>query len=181
MNESEKIFCLFLQKQGFEVCEFSKDEKRILGKKTPDFKVFLDKVLQFYCEVKEINEDERDYGNGTLKDNTYNIVSDCIYESYAQFKSVNENYSVPNILAIYSDRFGIDISDYKLTCEGGVYFNDNKFHPILKNVSEGKIKEKKEFIDLCIWYDKKKKDFSFICNANSKYKELLYNYFNSPK
>jgi|GEM_PF-2491402 len=178
MIKSEETFYLFFESRGFKVSTFSKDEKRIKNKKTPDFKVLLDDILLFYCEVKEIQEDNRDYENGSLNDNTYDIISECINDSYKQFISVNEEHLVPNILAIYSNRHGTDILDYKYTCEGGFYSKE-RFYPILKKVSEGRIKEKKQLIDLCICYDKITETFNYMVYNDSKYRDMIYKYFSS--
>lgn len=117
MNEQEQIIYNFLHNKGITVLSYSKAELREYNKKTPDFKVYKGQQFIFYCEVKEIREDNRIYDNGVLKDNTYDIVSDCIHVSYGQFLSVNGNHNLSKVLAICSKRHGIDILDYKLTCE----------------------------------------------------------------
>lgn len=52
MNESEKIISNFLEKEGFIVSRYSKDELRIKYKKTPDFKVYRGQQLVFFYELK---------------------------------------------------------------------------------------------------------------------------------
>ncbi len=181
MNESEQIISGFLNEKGFIVSTYSKDEQRIKNNKTPDFKVYKEQQLIFYCEVKDIREDNRNYDNGGLKDNTYDIVSDCIHESYRQFLSVNKSHNVPNVLAICSKRHGIDFWDYKFTCEGGYKNNEGKFVPALKKVSEGRIKSEKTFIDLCIWYDYLKDVYSYMLYAKTKFFDPLRQYFSNEE
>lgn len=178
MNESEQKIYTSLSDKGFTVLTYTKDELRN-NIKTPDFRVYKDQQLVFFCEVKEIHEDNRNYDNGALKDNTYDIISECIHESYGQFLSVNKNHDVPNVLAICSKRHGIDILDYKLTCEGGFKTNDGKFVPAFKKVSEGRIKYERTFIDLCIWYDYMENAFSYMLYAKSKFIDQLRQYFSN--
>lgn len=104
-------------------------------------------------------------------------MSDCIHKSYGQFFSVNKNHAIPNVLAICTKRHGIDVLDYKFTCEGGFHNNEGKFYPILMKVSEGKIKNEKTFIDLCIWYDYLTNQFSYMFYAKSKFYDLLQQHF----
>ena len=77
LNDSEEIIARYFTEKGFIANRFNKGEMKAIGK-TPDFKVLKDNKLILYCEVKEINEDNREFKDGSEKDNTYNIVSECI-------------------------------------------------------------------------------------------------------
>jgi hypothetical protein len=177
---SEEKVAEFFMSYGFRVELFKKDEMRVIGK-TPDFKIYKDSTLVFYCEVKEINEDNRKYEDDIEKDNTYNIISDCINESYKQFTSTNSEHNVPNILAIYSRRMVIDILDFKITFEGGFHTEEGKFLPWVKDVSEGRIKNKKMFIDMCLWYDEDTDGYSISLNKTSIYYKTLEECFSILK
>jgi hypothetical protein len=174
LNKSEDIIKEYFIKQGFEVERFSREE--MINRKTPDFKIIKDRQIVLFCEVKEINEDLRNSECG-VKDNTYNIVSECINDSYKQFASVNPEHRLPNVLAIYSRRLGIDILDFKFTVEGGFQTEDDKFLPWLKNISEGRIKDRKKIIDMCFWYDEHKNEFKKMFSKESIFYNELKNMF----
>ena len=57
-STSEKFVVDQLQTLGLRAEPFTKDEQRIQGRKTPDFRVFKGAQFEFYCEVKEIVDTE---------------------------------------------------------------------------------------------------------------------------
>ncbi len=157
---------------------------RIHKKRTPDFKIFKDASLIAYCECKEIEEDKREYTekNGhCLDDNTYNKVSNIIENSTEQFDNVNENHDIPNILFIFNNRQEADSKDFVFTYTGNLYGNDGKTIPALKKVSEGKIKKRKEVIDLCLWQNKKDQKPNLIFNTDSPFYGSLCKYFDKDQ
>ncbi|MEK8212587.1 MULTISPECIES: hypothetical protein [unclassified Paenibacillus] len=169
MNISETVFAEYFRALNYEPYRYTKQEMRL--SKTPDLKIFIEGILSMYCEVKEINEDERQ--DDIQHDNTYNIVSDCIYGSSKQFLAVNPAHNQPNILAIYSRRTGTDIQDFKITYEGVLETEKGERWPFLKNVSEGRIKKMKTEIDLCIWYDEFEETFKkCFCSDSPHYNRL---------
>ena len=53
--EDEELVVKLLSEKGLQAERFSKAEMR-LGK-TPDFRVFQDGTLKFFCEVKSVEKD----------------------------------------------------------------------------------------------------------------------------
>lgn len=173
MNKSEAVLETYFRAFDYKPERFTKQEMKL--SKTPDFKIFIENCLTLYCEVKEINEDERP--DGVLHDNTYNIVSDCINESSKQFIAVNPDHTLPNILAIYSRRMGTDIQDFKFAFEGVLESDKGIRWPFLKHVSEGRIKDRKLEIDLCIWYDEFERTFKKCFRSDSLHYKKLKEFF----
>lgn len=131
---------------------------------TPDFRVFAEDGLAFYCEVKTAQKDEwlkkqlvdappLTLVGGLRQDPTYNRVSNYIHGAVAQFDAVNPLVDVPNILAIVN---GDDIggfADLIHVLTGNAYCESGDVIPIFRSVSEGRIKEEKLRVHLYLWLD----------------------------
>lgn len=172
-NCARSFFSIFNQ----ELVEFSKQERRV-GRKTPDFKVFKDKSMIAYCECKQFQRSEMfSLQEKCQNDTTYNSLSSIIERASEQFEDVNGRREVPNVLFIVNRRPGVDGMDYVSVYTGNFYCNSGKVLKALKRVSEGKIKDKKQIIDLCIWYTQKSGSGEFIFNVDSKFFEQLREFF----
>ena len=96
----------FLQCHGLNQMRFNKGELRTLGK-TPDFKVHSEGELVAFCEVKSIVGDDFE---GCRDDSTYGSMQNRIHESVKQFRSVNPDHQIPNILALVNHQIGTDLA-----------------------------------------------------------------------
>lgn len=177
MEISELKIKKFIEEFDYRAVSFNKKELREEGNKTPDFKVYKKDEFLFFCEVKEIKEDRRSFENGIEKDNTYGKLSNLIADSSCQFTSVNKEHKFPNVLAIYNNKLGADIQDYISTFTGNFYSDADESLPVFKNISNGKIKELKSIIDLCIWYDVRNQEFKYSFFRDSIHFRNLCKYF----
>lgn len=183
MTEVEKLAKEYFEQLGFKIEGYAKNEMRIPDNKTPDFKVYRNDELVFYCEHKEIEEDKRNFNEEnqyTQKDNIYDIISYKINDAGKKFQSVNSNHKIPNVLFFYNNRpkSEADIVDCIFTHTGNFYTNSSKIIPAFKKISEGRIKEKKKLIDLYIWQNKTNNKIKFCFNCDSSYLKKLCELFN---
>ncbi len=149
IKEDEKKIEKFLVNNSFQCKRFTKDEKKY--GKTPDFKVYRNEKLIFFCEVKTIEKDT--WENGARNDPIFNRLADDIHTSIKQFDAANINTDYPNVLTFinYDTKCTIDDLISVLT---GLFFADNgKRYPIYKQFSNGRIKTEKGRIHLYIWFD----------------------------
>lgn len=149
IKNDEKKIENFLSSIGFHCERFEKNKKRKY--KTPDFKVYKNNKLVFFCELKTIVKDN--WADGDRNDPIFNRLTDDIHTSIKQFDAVNKNINYPNvlILANYDHMCGIDDLISVLT---GLFFaNDGQQYPIYKQFSNGRIKAEKMRIHLYIWFD----------------------------
>lgn len=162
-----------IEKNGYTVETYSKKELRE-GKKTPDFKVFKSSNLAFFCEVKCIEDFPDEMYNGQISiDKDENKVLELINTSCNQFMSVNYYHTVPNVLAIYCERLGMDINDFKfafearMTCDSG-----EVYHRTITN-EHLRIENKKKNIDLCLWYDATFDNYRTMYLEDSEFRDVV--------
>lgn len=186
MDKDEQQIVGLLQKKGLQAREFKKKEKD--KSKTPDFRVFKDKKLIFFCEVKSIARDdwmERSVagappGRIVIRggdDPRFNRISNKIHEAIKQFEAVNPNSEYPNVLAFMNhddmcgwlDLYGVVTGNF--LAEGG------KKYKIYDKYSEGRLKGEKFKIHLYIWKDEFKEERYFFNMAKEKDLKKLCNYF----
>lgn len=186
MDNDEKIIAGIFKKRDLQVKKFTK--KRKAKSKTPDFQIFKDDKLAFFCEVKTIERDtwlEDKILNappltivgGGRNDPTFNRIANKIHEASQQFEAVNPDSGYPNVLAFvnHDDYCGIRDLDSVLT---GQFFADGgKLYSIYEKYSEGRIKEEKFQIHLYIWSDNFKGNFYRFNKINKKHLISLANYF----
>lgn len=147
MKNTEEIVKEWMQGFSLESERYTKKEMRT-GLKTPDFKVYKKKKLQFLCEVKAVIEN-----SNTSNDTTPNQLTNDIHDSFKKFKDVNPEHSVPNVLAFVNRKItaGVDYLEDVLT--GHWYMDDGKAYPFYVYYSEGRIKNEKSEIDLYLWLE----------------------------
>ena len=102
------------------------------GRRTPDFRVFDDDELAFYCEVKTAQEDDwldkkladapplTLVGGGRL-DSTYNRTSGHIHSATGQFDAVNPALVHANVLAIVNGDDMAGFTDLIQVLTGNAY------------------------------------------------------------
>lgn len=168
--ETEK----FLKKSGYEVQRFCKDEMRVQGKRTPDFKVYKNNELYFYCEVKQIEDFPLEKYNGEIEADKDELkILDLINNSCSQFLSVNPNHTIPNVLAFYNERLGTDILDFRFAFENRWTLKSGLFLQTKTKEAYKRVESKKNNIDMCLWYDKNSEKYSWMYNKDSKFENIL--------
>jgi hypothetical protein len=150
-----------LQGYGLQTLRFSKEEAR--AGKSPDFRVMDGVRLFAYCEVKSPRDewldnqlDQAEPGEivgGLRSDPVFNRLSKMIEKAAEQFDAVNPHRSVPNILAIVNHDDASYADDLIETLTGMFHADNGTRHPTLRHVSEGRIAEVKNRIDLYVWID----------------------------
>lgn len=160
---------------GLHVKSFTKDERR--ERKTPDFKVYEDNSLAFFCEVKTVEHDSSD---DSRYDPVYNRLGNRIHEAAKQFRSVNPNGEYPNVLVFVNHDDNIESNgDLESVITGSETPREGSSQQIFRKHSNGRIKKEKLDIHLYIWVSIKGKrpKFSFTINDRSTYCAALCNYF----
>ena len=106
--DSEQVVKDFLSGYGLRSEKF--DKKQLGIGKTPDFRVYINGELIFYCEVKNAQKDmwldekfEKaalgEIVGGLRKDPVFNRLSAHIHKARKQFDAVNKDENLPNVLA----------------------------------------------------------------------------------
>ncbi len=178
MIRDEKLVADLLESKGLRAEEFSKEEKK--RSKAPDFRVFDEHVLAFFCEVKSLFGSN--WFGGARPDPTYNRVSQKIYEAVKQFNAVNPHLDYPNVLVFVNHYKGSYVKDLRFVCEGGVKTDSGRWLPIYRKFSEGRIRDKKRRIHLYIWIDVfngEPNDFRLHNLDSPEYLDRLCDYFGS--
>jgi len=182
MLKSEQVIENYIKSNGYRVERFSKKEMRIPDNKTPDFKVFKDEDLFFLCEVKKIEDFPIENYNGNIEiDKDEAKVLGLINKSCNQFLNVNPKHIVPNVLAIYNERLGSDILDFKFAFEGRWALKNGTFFS--RGISDAyrRIERKKSNIDMCLWYDENSKKIAWMYLQNSIFSDRLKSLFSSDQ
>lgn len=145
--ESEEIVASELATFGLNAERFSKDERRTNGKKTPDFKVYLNGALEFFCEVKEIIDTdplenhmgETSDGSGIAKQlldsrSPQNRIARKIEEAVDQFSSFDPDRRHMRVLAFVNRLDGTGPDDLhellfgeQRTVSGGAFVTTPNF------------------------------------------------------
>jgi len=137
----------WLQGFGLATERYTKTELRE-GKKTPDYKVLKEGLLQFFCEVKAV------VGSIELEtDTTPNQLTGDIHDAFKKFKGINPDRILPNVLAFVNKKgaAGVDYLEDVLT---GQWFMENgEAYPFYVYYSEGRIRDEKAAIDLYLWFE----------------------------
>ena len=183
----EQVVKDFLSGYGLRSEKFDKTQIGI--GKTPDFRIFINTDLVFYCEVKNAQKDmwldekiaKADPGEiivgGIRKDPVFNRLSAHIHKAHKQFDAVNKNESLPNVLAFYNEDKQSGFLDLLAVTTGNFYAEGGEVYPIYKNFSEGRIKADIEKIHLIIWLDVHK-PYRFMFNlANNRFQNELCSIF----
>ncbi len=153
----------FLTRAGLRAERFSKTAMR-QDRQTPDFRVFADDELAFYCEVKTAQEDEwlatqlaaappLTLVGGLRLDSTPNRVSSYIHSAVGQFDTVNPAMDCPNVLAIVNGDEDALFSDLITVLTGNAYCESGRVIPMFRSFSEGRIREEKLRVHLYLWFD----------------------------
>lgn len=139
----QSIVKSYLESLGFEV-------KRIKESviKTPDFEVYNNGELIFYCEEKTLDKDDFE---GSKPAPTYNSISSHVHKATKQFRSVNAERKYPNVLAFVNFDEMNDAHDLFITLIGYALLEDGNG---LKIRRVGRISNDLDQIDLYLWFQK---------------------------
>lgn len=154
----------YLTGAGLQVEHFSKAEIRQGQGRTPDFRVFANGELAFYCEVKTAQEDEwlnkqlaaappLTLAGGSRPDPTYNRVNNQIHGAVGQFDAVNPVVDHPNVLAIVNGDDAAGFTDLIQVLTGNAYCESGEVIPMFRQYSEGRIREEKLRVHLYLWFN----------------------------
>ena len=160
-SDNQQVAC-FLGRYGLRCEPFSKDE--LARSKTPDFRVFQDSNLAFFCEVKSLVKDgwlddqlsearPGELVGGLRHDPVYNRVSNKVHVAVQQFDAVNRDRSQSNVLIFVNRDRMADYNDLRATLTGGIPLEGGGTFLGFSEYSDGRIREEKYRIDLYIWLD----------------------------
>ncbi|WP_160032195.1 hypothetical protein [Paenibacillus sp. An7] len=141
----ESIVKQFLESRGFLVSKIQETTTT----KTPDFKVYRDNKLVFYCEEKTIDNDDFE---GCKNDSTYNAITRQFHNAAKQFESINSNNEVPNVLAIVNLDSLKEYHDLFISLTGHAMLDNGNYLKI-RTVNDY-TKKDMNYINLCLWFDK---------------------------
>lgn len=160
--EDEELVARLLAAKGLRAERFSKAERR--QGKTPDFRVFKNDALKFFCEVKSVEEDTwldkqlnvaapGQIVGGLRDDPVFNRLTDDIHQAVAQFLAVNPDSDVPNVMAFVNHDSMCDEQDMVGVLTGQFLADDGASHRIYTKFSEGRIKNEKYRVHLFCWVE----------------------------
>jgi hypothetical protein len=175
MDIDENYIREFFTTKGLRAEEFNKNEKG--HSKTPDFKVFKENNLVFFCEIKTIARDE--WAGGSRNDPVYNRLSTKIHEAVNQFNTINPDLKYPNVLVFinHNNEGRCGVIDLYSVFTGFAKIEGGGVFPGFTKFSEGRIKGEKNRIHLFIWV-KEDKAPNYLFNEDNKiYVEKLCSYF----
>lgn len=181
-TEDEEMVASILGTRGLHSRRFSKTEKR--NGKTPDFRVFKDDALKFYCEVKTVSRDNRldeqlassamgEVVGGARNDPVFNRLTDDIHTAHAQFLAVNPSGEVPNVLVFVNHDSNCDERDMASVLTGEFVAADGSKHSIYKSFSEGRISDEKFAIHLYCWVENDKIQSMMVNEAHPAFAGFL--------
>jgi hypothetical protein len=161
MSPDEQQVALYLGDRRLTANSFSKRELR--EGKTPDFRVSVDGVFAFFCEVKSIEADgwlERQLAQvpagaiagGARNDPIFYRLTNDIHEGVKQFDAVNPRVLHPNVLAFVNHDRDCGFLDLVGAVTGN-FVADHGNHPVYRQFLEGRIKQEKHRIHLYVWLD----------------------------
>jgi hypothetical protein len=186
LSQGEAQFEEFFVERDLVPERFTKAELR--SGKTPDFKVLKDEELMFFCEVKDIREDEKldellDHAEpGEIvgydgNDPTYSRVATKIHQAVKQFDAVNFEHQSPNVLAFFNLEDTCDWMDVIAVITGGLPCDDGSWFHGFRKFSEGRIKDDKWSIDLYLWMERSGEPRYFFTEQREQHHGLLIRLF----
>lgn len=160
--EDEELVVKLLAEKGLRAERFSKAERR--QGKTPDFRVFQDEALKFFCEVKSVEKDTwldkkldaaapNQIAGGLRDDPVFNRLTDDIHQAAAQFIAVNPNSDIPSVMVFVNHDSMCDEQDMVGVLTGQFLADNGVSHRIYSKFSEGRIKNEKFLIHLFCWVE----------------------------
>jgi hypothetical protein len=154
---------LLFKASGIVLERFNRHET--LAGRTPDFKIMRDGKLFAFCEVKSPRDDWLEEQidtapsgrlvGGARPDPTFNRIARHIGKAASQFHAVNADHALPNILVFVNHADASHRNDLIETLTGTFETESGERIPTVRHISEGRLGEVREQIDLYIWIDRK--------------------------
>lgn len=162
---------------GMIPMRFTPEESAQYGQ-TPDYKVYKDGELAFYCEVKTIEKESAANGSHVRdseearREHTYNKISGKIHEANHQFKSVNPHGLIPNVMAIFNHESTIHCHDLQVSLPGYQTADGSKVR-FADKVFMSRLLQDDYSPDLFIWKDDGAPQRFLFIGASPHYSRLL--------
>ncbi|HVZ85135.1 MAG TPA: hypothetical protein VG893_15780 [Terracidiphilus sp.] len=182
LSSDEALILGYWQGKGFTVTGFSKRELRDM--KTPDFLLARNGQEIALCEVKSYQRDAwleeqmkqvapGELAGGLRNDPIYNRISHSIHTAVQQFSSVNADHSRLNFLVLVNHDTSARYKDLVSVLTGYWDPLGGDFDRTHLQFSEGRIREDKKQIDLCVWLEIRKdgtlgRDHLFFPNPDTR-------------
>lgn len=135
-------------RESFEKIGLEVKSIKVGEEKTPDFEVYRDGKLVFFCEEKTL-ENDNDF-EGVKHDPTYSSISTHVHKAAKQFRSTNPNHEYPNVLVFNNSDSLKNIHDLFITLTGHAILDDGE---LMKIHRVGRVSNDIDDIDLYIWID----------------------------
>lgn len=153
--------------------------------KTPDYVVLKNETPVAYCELKSPQDEWLDklldnaqsesVVGGLRSDPVFNRIRRLSFKASEQFKSINPNRKLPNILCIVNHDDASSIEDLKETYTGFFHASNGMRYQTMPHIS-GSLDEAKKQIDACIWinaHQSKLEGYMFNQDANPSFISTL--------
>lgn len=166
MTAGEFFYKEQFNKAGYEVLKLPEGETPV-----PDYQLTKGKQVFAYCEVKDILIS---CSNAHSAVQEVVKVMKTIQNGAKQLRSYNKEHKIPNILAIFCDRIGMDANDLHDAIFGYVnYRNGDKVYRRYIPGAEDKMREYAGELDIILFYNNKINAFSEIYNTDKFSEEYL--------
>lgn len=147
-KQGEKVVQEYLESKGLNPKKIKESTT-----KTPDFEVYHNGKLLFYCEEKTLKYDNfyKEENVEGKNDSSRNSISTHIRKAQKQFIQVNPDHKYPNVLVFNNNNTLINPNDLFTTLTGNAFTEDGRLIKLFNSI--GRIEENIEIIDLYIWFD----------------------------
>lgn len=164
---------------SYNLCPQRFTDDELNNKQTPDFKVYKDGQLVFFCEVKSIdnspwpdfisidNYEDNNIEPASRPDRTYDRIANKTYDASKQFESVNKSHNIPNVLAFVNHEKLSDFTDLVLAFDGHQASHNQVIWFVKSEIMVRLKRHTKHLPDLFIWinHDKAEPQFLFITQS----------------
>ena len=172
----EKLVLDYLVQLDLKPMKINEGEKQ-----TPDFEVRNSKDnLLFFVEEKTIDQDNfwDNIEPGVVSfenDSSENALEKKFRKAVKQFKSINPEHLIPNVLAFVNLNDSVNVGDLVISLTGKAITENGKIITIRRL---GRVKDDLNEVDLCLWFDKNRLQNVLYLSTNDQHIEVLKNFFN---
>jgi hypothetical protein len=184
VDDAERRVSEYLSSLGLTTRQFDKTERR-LGR-TPDFRVYDDTRLLFYCEVKSLHyRDEAGLDDGanrlefvrvpSLRERIYDRLATYVHNAVKQFDAVNAGVLIPNVIAFVNGDSRCRFDDIRTVITDTSFARDDgNSRPDHSDVSQARsrIHDERRRIHLYVWFEDGHAP-QLLLNAIGGYRDLL--------
>lgn len=172
----EKLVLDYLVQLGLKPMKINEGDEQ-----TPDFEVKnTNDDLLFFVEEKTIDRDKflDNVEPGVVffeNDSSENALESKFRKAVKQFKSVNPDHSIPNVLAFVNLSESVNVGDLVISLSGKGITEDGELISLRRL---GRVKDDLNEIDLCLWFDKDHLQNVLYSSKNEQHMELFKKIFN---